>query len=132
MSYNFSTHSGCLMFEDRIVIPYSIKAAVLTDLHDGHPGMSRTKMLARDYCYWSNINKNTEDKLTLMKPAETPRNQGQFNNHQEHARRTSSQMILCGSATIELDTRDRLGEDPEQVLVTITDDDGDAKPVSLV
>ncbi|KIH51998.1 integrase core domain protein, partial [Ancylostoma duodenale] len=57
------TQRGCLMFGDRIVIPDVLQAAVLQDLHDGHPGMARMKMLVRDYCYWTNIDKDIEDKV---------------------------------------------------------------------
>ncbi|VDO87192.1 unnamed protein product [Heligmosomoides polygyrus] len=32
------------------------------DLHDGHPGMSTMKMLARYYCYWPNIDKISKTK----------------------------------------------------------------------
>ncbi|PIO72744.1 integrase core domain protein [Teladorsagia circumcincta] len=63
MRNNLTTHRGCLLFGDRIVIPDKLQAAVLADLHDGHPGMSRMKMLARDYCYWPHIDKDIEDKV---------------------------------------------------------------------
>ncbi|XGW25993.1 hypothetical protein V3C99_006978 [Haemonchus contortus] len=63
MRNTLTTHRGCLLFGDRIVIPKKLQAAVLTDLHDGHPGMSRMKMLAREYCYWINIDKDIEEKV---------------------------------------------------------------------
>ncbi|WKY00905.1 hypothetical protein Q1695_015148 [Nippostrongylus brasiliensis] len=58
-----SIQQGCLMFGDRIVIPTTLQAAVLRDLHNGHPGISRMKMLARDYCYWPNVDKHMEDMV---------------------------------------------------------------------
>ncbi|PIO69892.1 hypothetical protein TELCIR_08274 [Teladorsagia circumcincta] len=63
MRNNLTTHGGCLIFGDRIVIPKSLQDTVLADLHDGHPGMSRMKMLARYYCYWTHIDKEIENKV---------------------------------------------------------------------
>uniref|UniRef100_A0A7I4Y6B5 RNA-directed DNA polymerase n=1 Tax=Haemonchus contortus TaxID=6289 RepID=A0A7I4Y6B5_HAECO len=57
---SLSTQNGCLLIEDRIVIPDTLRKAVLSELHDGHPGMTRMKMLARNYVYWTNINDDIE------------------------------------------------------------------------
>uniref|UniRef100_A0A0N4W5J5 RNA-directed DNA polymerase n=1 Tax=Haemonchus placei TaxID=6290 RepID=A0A0N4W5J5_HAEPC len=57
---SLSTQNGCLLIGDRIVIPDTLRKAVLSELHDGHPGMTRIKMLARNYVYWTNINDDIE------------------------------------------------------------------------
>ena len=54
---------GCLKLGNRIIIPDRLQAAVLQELHSGHPGISRMKQLARDYCYWINIDKDIEDRV---------------------------------------------------------------------
>ena len=41
-----------------IVIPDSLKQQVLTQLHTSHMGIEKTKLLAHDSVFWSNINAN--------------------------------------------------------------------------
>ncbi|XGW10357.1 hypothetical protein V3C99_012111 [Haemonchus contortus] len=53
-------HNGCLLIGDRIVIPDTLRKAVLSELYDGRPGMTRMKILARNYVYW-NINDDIEN-----------------------------------------------------------------------
>ena len=43
-----------------IVIPESCRDKILDQLHEGHFGMDRTKLHARDSVYWPNINKDIE------------------------------------------------------------------------
>ena len=42
-----SLFEGCVLWGTRVVIPSDHREAVLTELHDTHPGMSRVKGLAR-------------------------------------------------------------------------------------
>lgn len=46
---------GCLMFNDRIVIPPKFRNSILKELHRGHPGKERMKSLARSHVYWPGI-----------------------------------------------------------------------------
>lgn len=46
---------NCVMFGDRVVVPYKFKKRILRQLHRGHPGIERMKALARSYVYWPNI-----------------------------------------------------------------------------
>ncbi|XP_018397778.1 PREDICTED: uncharacterized protein K02A2.6-like [Cyphomyrmex costatus] len=41
-----------LLLGDRIVIPEKLRPLILDILHKGHPGIRRTKQLAREYVYW--------------------------------------------------------------------------------
>ena len=43
-----------------IVIPDSLKQQVLTQLHTSHMGIEKTKLLAHDSVFWSNINTDME------------------------------------------------------------------------
>ncbi|XGW10499.1 hypothetical protein V3C99_012187 [Haemonchus contortus] len=63
LRHTLSVQDGCLYFGHRIVVPKSLRGAVLKQLHDGHPGMTRMKMLARRYVYWTNINKDIEENV---------------------------------------------------------------------
>lgn len=38
---------NCIFYGDRIVVPHKFRRGVLDELHTGHPGMSRMKLLAR-------------------------------------------------------------------------------------
>ncbi|KAK6757754.1 hypothetical protein RB195_015524 [Necator americanus] len=43
LSHELSVQNGCLHFGHRIVVPTSLQEAVLKQLHQGHPGMTRMK-----------------------------------------------------------------------------------------
>ncbi|PIO60823.1 integrase core domain protein [Teladorsagia circumcincta] len=58
---SLSLQDDCLFFGPRIIIPSKFHDRVLSLLHDGHPGMSRMKSLARCYVYWTNITKDIEN-----------------------------------------------------------------------
>ncbi|CAS00448.1 Protein CBG27554 [Caenorhabditis briggsae] len=51
------------MFNDRIVIPSTLKARVLKMIHRDHPGIVRMKQLARSLVYWPSIDKDIENKV---------------------------------------------------------------------
>ncbi|ETN81654.1 hypothetical protein NECAME_08357 [Necator americanus] len=63
LSHELSVQNGCLYFGHRIVVPASLQEAVLKQLQEGHPGMTRMKMLARGYLYWTNINRDIEEAV---------------------------------------------------------------------
>ena len=44
-----SSYEGCLMWGKRVVIPPPRQVVVLQELHEGHPGISKMKALARMY-----------------------------------------------------------------------------------
>lgn len=50
----------CLLYQDRVIIPQIMQAAVLKLLHANHAGMVRMKQLARRSVYWFGINKDIE------------------------------------------------------------------------
>lgn len=56
---------GCLMMEDRLIIPEKLKFAVLRLLHTNHLGISRMKMIARKYVYWEGINGDVEKTVQM-------------------------------------------------------------------
>ena len=61
---NLSIINDCLLYGTRVVVPESLKEKVLQTLHEGHPGMTRMKRIAREYCYWINIDKDIEKTVT--------------------------------------------------------------------
>ena len=55
------------MWGNRIVVPPPGRPAVLQELHEGHPGMSRMMSLARMYVWWPNINAEIEKFVRLCR-----------------------------------------------------------------
>ena len=49
--YGKSIIDDILLLGDRVV-PKKLRSTILAILHKGHPGICRTKQLAREYVYW--------------------------------------------------------------------------------
>lgn len=53
--------NGCLFVGERIVIPRALQPKLLSQLHEGHPGITRMTQLARQYVYWPSIDAQIKD-----------------------------------------------------------------------
>ncbi|XP_061716630.1 uncharacterized protein K02A2.6-like [Cydia pomonella] len=51
---------GCLIWGYRVVIPKSLRVAVLNELHGGHPGIVKMKQIARNYVWWDTLDADIE------------------------------------------------------------------------
>ena len=74
---------GLVLKGMRIVIPYQCREELLNQLHEGHFGVDRTKLRARDSVFWPGINKDIEN---LVKTCDIC---------QENARRNNKDPVLA-------------------------------------
>ena len=58
-----SVHQGCILWGSRVVIPEKYREHVLSQLHEGHPGMARMKNLSRMYVWWPGISTDIESTV---------------------------------------------------------------------
>ncbi|KRX62859.1 Transposon Tf2-9 polyprotein [Trichinella sp. T9] len=68
-----SVHKGCLLWGNRVVIPFQARSRLLTMLHDGHPGIVRMKALARSYFWWPKMDEDIEKTVNTCNVCQSSR-----------------------------------------------------------
>lgn len=58
---------GCVLFQDRVIIPVNMKPKILKMLHANHSGITKMKQLARRTVYWFGLNRDIEDYVKNCK-----------------------------------------------------------------
>ena len=58
-----SVHAGCILLGSRVVIPSAGHQKILELLHQGHPGITRMKGLARSFVWWPGMDSDLEEKV---------------------------------------------------------------------
>lgn len=58
---HFNLIQGCIFYGERILIPTIYRNRILEELHIGHPGIVRMKLLARSKVFWHQIDSDIEN-----------------------------------------------------------------------
>ena len=58
-----SVYDGCIMWGNHVIVPQAGRMRVIEQLHDGHPGISRMKSLARSFVWWSRMDEDIADRV---------------------------------------------------------------------
>ena len=66
-----SLQGGCILWGSRVIVAFRHRKAVLEELHEAHPGMTRMKSLARMFVWWPGIDRDTERIVQLCRECQT-------------------------------------------------------------
>ena len=73
---DITTEDDKLIWNDRVIIPTSLREILLNDLHAEHLGMVKSKQLARMYLWWPGLDRDIENRvkecLTCQETARKP------------------------------------------------------------
>ena len=58
-----SVEEGCILWGMRVVVPTKLRKQVLSELHQGHPGVVRMKSLARSHIWWPGLDQEVEEMV---------------------------------------------------------------------
>nr|XP_037270564.1 uncharacterized protein K02A2.6-like [Rhipicephalus microplus] len=70
-SSELGLHEGCLLWGSRVVIPKSLQAQVLGVLHASHPGIEKSKMIARSHVWWPGIDNDIANSVKSCATCQT-------------------------------------------------------------
>lgn len=57
---DLSIMKGCILYQNRVLIPQSLRQVVLEKFHDGHPGICSMKSIVRSLIWYPNIDHDVE------------------------------------------------------------------------
>ena len=66
-SHELSVQDSCVLWGNRVVIPEAGRNTTLQVLHDGHPGITKMKQLARSVVWWPGIDSDIEKMVKSCK-----------------------------------------------------------------
>ena len=58
---------GVLLKGHRVIIPQNMREVVLSQLHEGHLGISKCKLRARNSVFWPELNSEIEEKIGFVR-----------------------------------------------------------------
>lgn len=72
--HELSIERDCVTWRNRVVVPCSLQGPVLRLLHEGHPGATRMKMLARSPVWWPGQTESIEQTVTECEACQLTQN----------------------------------------------------------
>ncbi|XP_033832445.2 uncharacterized protein K02A2.6-like [Periophthalmus magnuspinnatus] len=72
--WELSVQSGCLLWGRRVILPQSLRAKMLEQLHAGHSGIVKMKEMARSYFWWPGLDKQIENMAKSCSSCQKTRN----------------------------------------------------------
>ena len=60
---HFTVVNDLLMYDDRLVIPCTLRLDILNKIHEGHLGITKCRSAARQSVWWPNLNNSIEDMV---------------------------------------------------------------------
>ena len=63
LRHHLSVSNNLLLYDDRIYVPGSLQADVLSRLHDGHPGVTKCRERAMSAVYWIGLSEAIKDAV---------------------------------------------------------------------
>ena len=64
-------YKGCILRDNRVVIPTTLRSKILNSLDTGHPGIVRMKALSRSYVWWPRIGNKIEKFIKNCIPCQS-------------------------------------------------------------
>ena len=68
-----SVENGCILWGSRVVVPVKLQNSVLALLHEGNPGISRMKSLARSFVWWPGMDLQLEKRVKTCEQCQMSR-----------------------------------------------------------
>ena len=68
-----SIQDGCLLWGTRVIVPPQGRVKIMDELHDGHPGISRMKSIARGFVWWPKMDSDLADRVQKCKMCQQTR-----------------------------------------------------------
>ena len=67
-----AVEDGTIFKGKQVLVPESLRADILAQLHQSHQGIEKTQLLARERVYWPNINKDIEQMTRKLQQEGAP------------------------------------------------------------
>lgn len=74
---------GCIMYNNRVFVPLSLRNLVLHQFHDNHPGMSAMKSLARSLIWYPGMDKDIVELVASCQKCQSVKSRPPQNKHVE-------------------------------------------------